>query len=108
MLWLALDRWPGKILSTSYELIGRGFTAGSEPEQSLERRHRLLAPVVAKNELVQINLKLSRTDAVMGSDQPLLQITDCAVCQRHDRFRALTKFNRLRLAAWHVSETSFL
>jgi hypothetical protein len=40
----------------------------SEAEVSLERGHRLAAPIVAKDQFVEIDLQLIRTDAVMGSD----------------------------------------
>jgi hypothetical protein len=53
----------------------------SEAEESLERGHGLPAPIVAKDEFVEIDLQLIRTNAVMGSDQPLLQVSN-----RTDRF----------------------
>jgi hypothetical protein len=37
---------------------------------------RLLAAVVTKNELIQIDLELSSADAVVGADQPLLEVAN--------------------------------
>src|ERR1019366_8100500 len=67
----------------SHVLIGRGLVLGPEFQQGLERRHRLLAPIMAKDEFVKISLELMAAHAVMGSEQPLLQIADGTVCQRH-------------------------
>ena len=61
-------------------LIGRGFVAGPETEQGLERGHRLLAPIMAKDEFIKISLEMIAAYAVMGSEQPLLQVADGAVC----------------------------
>jgi hypothetical protein len=58
-----------------YELIRRGFRIGPKAEQSLKRRHWL--PIVAKEEFIEVDLELSRAHAVMGAEQPLLQVTDC-------------------------------
>ena len=52
-------------------------------QQGLEGRHRLLAPIMAKDEFIKISLELIAPYAVMGSEQPLLQVADGAVCQRH-------------------------
>jgi hypothetical protein len=51
---------------------------GSETEQGLERGHGLPAPIVAKDEFIKINLKLIAAHAVVGSDQPLLEIPNGA------------------------------
>jgi Hydantoinase B/oxoprolinase len=90
MLWSAWARRRRKILCTTYELIWRGFMLGPETEQSLKRRHRLLAPIVAKDEFIEVRLKLSRAHAVMGSDQPLLQVADCAIGQGYYGFGTFT------------------
>jgi hypothetical protein len=90
MLWSAWARPRRKTLCATYELIRRGFTTGPEAEQGLKGSHRLVAPIVAKDKFIEVDLKLSRTHAVMGSDQPLLQVTDRAVGQRHYGFRAFT------------------
>ena len=64
--------------------------SASEAEQCLEGGHGLSAPIVTKDEFVEINLELTRAHPVMGADQPLLQIANCAVSQRHDGFRSFT------------------
>jgi hypothetical protein len=38
---------------------------------------------MAKDEFIKISLELMAAHAVMGSEQPLLQVADGAVCQRH-------------------------
>ena len=38
---------------------------------------------MAKDEFVKVSLELMAAHAVMGSEQPLLQIADGAVYQRH-------------------------
>jgi hypothetical protein len=44
---------------------------------------------------------------VVGSDQPLLEISDCAVRQRHCRLRALPQLGSQGLATGDMLETSF-
>jgi hypothetical protein len=43
---------------------------------------------MAKDEFIKISLELIAAYAVMGSEQPLLQVADGAVCQRHCGLRA--------------------
>src|SRR5215470_4156061 len=57
-----------------YLLIRRRLTRSPETEQGLEGGHWLPAPIVAKDEFIDINLELSAAHTVMGSDQPLLQV----------------------------------
>ena len=75
---------------------------GPETEQGLERRHRLLAPIMAKDEFIKISLELMAAHAVMGSEQPLLQVADGAVGQRH---RGLRAFVQVALARVDVRGT---
>src|SRR5947209_5819857 len=77
-----------KIRGATDLIVGGGFAPGPEAQQRSERSHRQAPSVVAKNELIKINLKLLATHAVISPDQPLLQVPDCAVRKRHDRFRA--------------------
>ena len=49
-----------------------------EPEQGLKRGHRRFAPVMAKDEFVEIDLQVMTADAVVGADEPLLQVADGA------------------------------
>jgi hypothetical protein len=63
----------------------RWGTLGSKAEQHLECCHRGFAAVVSKHELVEVNLELSAAHAVVRPGQPLLQVADGTVRQRHDR-----------------------
>jgi hypothetical protein len=98
----------GKVRCPAYLLIGRGLTSGSETEQGLERGHRLPPAIVTKDEFVEINLELITAYAVIGSDQPLLQVANSAVCQRHHRLSPSTQLDSQGLAARNVLEPSFL
>ena len=80
----------------------------SKAKESLESGHGLPPAVVSEDELVEVDLELTTADAVMGSDQPLLQVADCAVGQRHDRFRASAQIDRQRLNSRNVLESGFL
>lgn len=71
--------------------IRGGRAAGPEAEQRLKRCRRRASTVVSKDELIQVDLKLATTYAVMGSHEPLLKIADRPVRQRHDRDRALAE-----------------
>src|ERR1700720_193024 len=106
-LWSALGERSREIRRATYLLIGRGFLPGSEAEERLERGHGLLPPVVAKDEFVEIDLELIAAHTVISSDQPLLQVADRAVCQRHHGLCAFTQVDSQRLAARHVLEPSF-
>jgi hypothetical protein len=61
---------------TPYLFIFCGFMSSSKSEQRLERRHRRLSPIVTKYEFVQVHLELITADTVMGSEQPLLEISN--------------------------------
>jgi hypothetical protein len=74
--WSGLGRRLREIRSTPYLVVGCGLVTGSEAEKSLERGHRLLSPVMAKNELVQINLQLIAAHAMAGADEALLEVAD--------------------------------
>ena len=101
--WVA---WNGP--SSSHLLVGRGLVLGSESQQGLESRHRLLAPIMAKDEFIKISLELMAAHAVMGSEQPLLQVADGAVGQRHRGLRAFVQVRSRRLRAGHMAESSFV
>ena len=77
--------------------------ARAEAQQRLKRRCRRAPTVVSKDELVQIDLELAATRAVMGPHQPLLQIADGAIREAHDRLRALAEFAAERLGARHIA-----
>jgi len=59
---------------------------------------------VTKGELVEVDLKLGATDAMMGPDEPLLKIADRAIRERHDGGDTFAKVFAHRLAARHVVE----
>ena len=92
----------------SHLLIGRGLVPGPETEQGLERRHRLLAPIMAKDEFIKISLELIAAYAVMGSEQPLLQVADGAVGQRHRGLRAFLQLGSRGLTAGHMAKPRLL
>ena len=81
MLWSRIIRAFQQISPASNATVRRGCPARSQTEQGLEGGHRLLAPIVSKDKLIEIDLKLSAADAVIGADQPLLEIADRAVGQ---------------------------
>jgi hypothetical protein len=56
--------------------VRRGFTHCSQTEQGLERSDRCPTMIVAENELIQVNLELIPAHAMIGSNEPLLQITN--------------------------------
>ena len=69
----------------------------SQTEQSLKGGHGLVAPIVAKNKLIEVDLELPAAHTVVSTDQPLLEIADCPVSQRDNRFGALAQFGCLGL-----------
>ena len=48
--------------------------------------------VVSEDELVEVDLELTAADAMVGTNQPLLEVTHGSVGQRHDRFGTLAQF----------------
>jgi hypothetical protein len=49
---------------------------------------RLLAVVMTEDELILIDLELSSADAVVGADQPLLEVAHGSIGQGHSGFHA--------------------
>src|SRR4029077_9996752 len=82
-----------EVCAAPYLLICGRLAPGSETEQGLERGHGLSAPIVAKDEFIKINLKVIAAHAVIGSDQPLLEIPNGAVRQRQHRLRAFAQID---------------
>src|ERR1700731_4540989 len=99
---------PGKVCATPYLLICGRLAPGSETEQSLERGHGLPAPIVTKDEFIKISLKLIAAHAVIGSDQPLLQIPHGAVRQRQHRLRAFAQLDSQGLRARDMLKSGLL
>ena len=86
----SVGEWVRKVLRSSYPIIRRGLVSVSRPSSGSEGGHGLPAPIVTKDEFVEINLELTRAHAMTGSDQPLLHIANRAVGQRHDRLHSFT------------------
>ncbi len=63
---------------------------------------------MAKDEFIKINLELIAAYPVMGSDQPFLEVTNRAVCQRKHRLRTFAHVDSQRLRASHMLKSSFL
>jgi hypothetical protein len=63
---------------------------------------------VAKDVFIEINLQLIATHAVIGSDQPLLEVANSTVCERDDGFGAFPEVDSQGLATRHVPKSSFL
>ena len=60
------------------------------------------------DEFIEVNLELIAAHAVIGSDQPLLQVANRSVCQRNDRLGALPQIDSQGLVARHVLVTSLM
>jgi hypothetical protein len=84
--------------------IGRGRAPGAEAKQRLKGNHGLFASIVPKDELVQVHLQLRAADAVVGADQPVLEVPDGAVRKGHDGGGTLAKRRTPRLRAGDVPE----
>jgi hypothetical protein len=92
----------GCVLSASNLAVRRRSASRPEAEQRLKGRHRLLAPIVPKYELIQVDLKLRIADPVVRADQPLPQVADRAVRERYHRGRAFAQGAPERLRAPNV------
>jgi hypothetical protein len=77
-------------------------------EESLKSGHGLPPTIVSEDELVEVDLELSAADAVMGANQPLLQVTDGSVGQGDDRFGALAQFGSQGLNAGDMLKTNLV
>jgi len=84
--------------------VGRRPATRSKAKEGLEGSHRLFASVVPEDELIQAHLQLRATDAVVRPDEPLLQVPNGTVSQRHQRFRALAEVASQGLDPRHVRE----
>jgi hypothetical protein len=89
-------RWFQQILPASNAKVRCGRACCSQTEQRLEGGHRLLPPIVSKDELIEIDLALNAANAMIGADQPLLEVTDRAIRQRHYRLGTLTQIDSQR------------
>ena len=65
-------------------VVGGRCVRGAEAEQGLEAGQRGAAPVVAEDELVQVDRQVFGRDAVVGALQPGFQVRECAMGARQD------------------------
>ena len=86
-----------QIERASNAVVSRGSLFCSQTEQGLKGGHGLVAPIMPKNKFIGVNLELSATDAVVGTNQPLLEVADGAVGQGHDRLGSLAQIGPLWL-----------
>ena len=77
--------------------VRRRSVLSSETEEGLEGCYWGLAAVVSKHELIEVNLKLSAAHAVVRSGQPLLQVANGTIRQRHHRLGAFPQVSPVRL-----------
>ena len=78
----------------------------SKAKESLEGGHGLSPAVVSEDELVELHLELTAAYAVVGANQPLLQVTDSSVGQGHDRFSILAQLGPDGLNAGDMLKTN--
>ena len=79
------------VASASNLSVRGGRTSRPEAQQRLKGGHGLPPTIVPKDELVEIDLQLRFADAVIRADQPLLQVADGAVHERHHGDRAFAQ-----------------
>jgi len=70
----------------------------------LKSYHRCLAAIVTENKLIQVNLELLATHRLVGADQPLLQVPNGRISQRHHQFRAFAEIALQGLGARNMPE----
>ena len=70
--------------------VGRGFGSARKAQQRPEGVERVVSPVKAEGELVQVGLQVLRANAVMRSVQPRLQVREDHVDDRQVVVRDLT------------------
>jgi len=80
--------------------------SSSQAKQGLKSGHRCLAAIVAKNELIEIDLQLLAAHAMVSADQPLLQVPDGLIGHWRHRFRAFAKVALQGLGTWNMPEAS--
>ena len=95
----------------SLEVTGSANAAGrcgpvrrAQTEQSLKGGHRLSPAIVTKDELIQVDGKLGAADAVVGADQPLLEVANGPVGQWDDRRDTATQLPAQGLGPADVSK----
>ena len=104
MLWLA--PMGHDVPSATNPAIGRWRASGSEAQQRLKRRLWCPPPIVPKYELIEVDRKLCLADSMVRADQPLLQVPNGAVRQRHHRRGACPQGASERLNPGHVAHAA--
>jgi len=102
MLWSAPNRKLRQIASTADETAGGRPAPRPKSKQSLKGGHRRLPSVMAKDEFVEIDLQVMPADAVIRADEPLLQVPDRTVRQRHHGGHSFAERTPERLRAGHM------
>jgi len=103
MLWLAHDGKLRQVVPASDDVSDGRPAPRAESKQGLERCHGCLAPIMTKDELVEINLQLMSANAVVRSEEPLLKIPDGTIGERHRRLGPLAEI----LSRWlHARDMS--
>src|SRR6516225_7383440 len=97
MLRLDLAETLEHIAPTVDTAVGCRNPSSAQAEEGLERGHRLFPAVVPKDELIKVRLELSSADAVVGPNQPVLEVADHTIRERHDRGGTLTERGAQRL-----------
>src|SRR5262249_11634504 len=64
---------------------------GGQPEERLEGGHRGAASVEAEGELVEVDLEMGVADAVVGPDEPSLEVPEDPVNARQQLLRAVRR-----------------
>src|SRR4029434_4474593 len=108
MLWSRIIRGFQQVPCASNATVRRGGPSRSQTEQCLKGGHRLLPPIVSKDELIEVDLELSAADTVISAEQPLLEVADRAVGQRDHGFGTLAQIDSQRLQARDVFVPGFL
>src|SRR5438067_745995 len=97
-----------QVLRSSYCGVRRRFESTAEAKKSLECRHRLSPTIKPEDELVEINLQMTTAHAMMGANDPLLEIADSAIDQRNDGRCTLAELGPQRLSTRHVLKPDLL
>jgi len=74
-----------------------GRAPSAQTEERLKRCHWLLSTIVSEHEFIEVRLELSPAHAVMGADQPVLEIADDSIGERHDGARPFAERRSQRL-----------
>jgi hypothetical protein len=80
--------------------------AGSETKECLKCRRRCFATVVPKDEFIQVNLQLVLAHSVIGSDEPLLEVSNSPIGKRDGGLCAFTQLRSEGLVMNDMFEAS--